>query len=114
MTQPVPKPTRIVAARRTAQVAAELALPVAHLCLCLAVEFGVYRAEGSWAWFLVFLIDFPLSIVLLPVANKVGYLLVFGVAGTLWWYALSRVGVYVVYRVGRATRARRSAAHRPD
>jgi hypothetical protein len=86
------------------RLAAELTLPAAHLCLCLAIEFGVYQAEGSWAWFLVFLTDFPLSILLLPFANRAGYLVVFGVAGTLWWYLLSRIGVYIMCRIGAASK----------
>jgi hypothetical protein len=113
MAQLAPERTR-PAARRGVRLAAQLALPAAHLCLCLAVELGVYGAEGSWAWFLVFLVDFPFSILLLPAANRAGYLLVFGVAGTLWWYMLSRIGVYIVCRIDRANRAGRATASRPD
>jgi hypothetical protein len=84
--------------------------PAAHLCLCFAVELGLYQAEGSWAWFLVYLVDYPFSILLLPVANQAGYMLAFGVGGTLWWYVLSRTGVYVIYRLDRAARGGRDAS----
>jgi hypothetical protein len=99
-------PERMQSAGRKGRLrlAAELTLPGAHLCLCLAIGLGIYQAEGSWAWFLVFLADFPLSIVLLPAANRAGYLLVFGVAGTLWWYLLSRIGVYIICGIGAASK----------
>ena len=65
------------------------ALPVLHLCLVVAIATELLEFEGSWGWFLVFLIDLPFSILLVFLQNVVSPLLVFGVLGTLWWYFLS-------------------------
>ncbi len=84
--------------------AVTLVLPVLHLCLCLAIALDIYASEGSWAGFLLYLIDYPFSILLLPAANVAGYLLVFGVGGTMWWYVISRICVYLVLRIDAAVR----------
>ena len=75
-----------------------LVLPALHLCLCVATRIGLLASEGSWAWFLVFLIDFPFSILLLPLLKIADPLLVFGLLGTTWWFLISRLGVYGVRR----------------
>lgn len=76
-----------------------LVLPALHLSLCFATKFGLIASEGSWGWFLIFLVDFPFSIALLPFSKFVDPLLVFGTFGTLWWYFISRVLIYLVRRV---------------
>jgi hypothetical protein len=73
-----------------------LAAPTVHLLLCIAVSTEFITAEGSWAGFLVFLVDLPFSILLLFVVAVVGHhFLVFGVLGTLWWWYLSRFAIYL-------------------
>ena len=71
-----------------------LALPVLHVSLCVGTAVGLLGSEGSWQWFMVFLVDFPFSIVLLPLLEIAHPLLVFGLLGTAWWYLLSRIGIY--------------------
>lgn len=63
-------------------------LPVLHICLCLAIQLGVLRSIGSWTWFPVFFVDFPFSIVLLPLVRIFPPFPTFLVAGTLWWYLI--------------------------
>jgi hypothetical protein len=85
-----------------------LVLPALHLCLCVATRVGMLAAEGSWAWFLVFLVDFPFSILLLPLLKIADPLLVFGLLGTAWWFLISRVGVYGVRWAANYRRRSRS------
>ncbi len=86
---------------------AAFVLPALHLLLCIATRTGLLPSEGSWAWFLVFLVDFPFSILLLQLLNVVDPLLVFGILGTLWWYLVSRLLLYCVKRVRHYFLARR-------
>jgi hypothetical protein len=64
-------------------------LPVLHLCLVVAIATELLEFEGSWGWFLVYLIDLPFSILLLFLGHYAGPEILFGVLGTLWWYFLS-------------------------
>jgi hypothetical protein len=73
-----------------------LVLPALHLCLCIATRVGLLASEGSWSWFLVFLVDFPFSVLLLPLLKIADPLLVFGPLGTAWWFLISKLGVYAV------------------
>jgi hypothetical protein len=50
-----------------------------HLCVCAAPAVGLVGREGSWQWFPVFLIDFPFSIALMPLVNRLPPLAVFAV-----------------------------------
>ena len=75
-----------------------LVLPACHLGLCLATRVGLLASEGSWAWFLVFVIDFPISVLLLPLLNITDPLLVFGLLGTAWWFLISKLALYAVKR----------------
>jgi hypothetical protein len=59
-------------------------------------------SEGSWGWFLIFLIDFPFSMALLPLLKIGDPLLVFGILGSAWWYLVSRVGIYYAGRLSEA------------
>jgi hypothetical protein len=72
-------------------------LPLAHLCLCFAIALGFISTEGGWMWFPAFFVDFPFSILLLPLLNVASPLLVFGILGTIWWYFLS-VLLALLYR----------------
>ena len=91
-----------------AQRNAAFVVPALHFALCLAVQAGIMGpSEGSWYWFPVFAIDFPLSILTLLADNalqaglgvRLPGLVLFGVTGTLWWYLLSRVGLSVLRRM---------------
>jgi hypothetical protein len=62
-------------------------LPALHLCFCLFIQFSDF--EGSWGWFLAFLVDFPFSVLLFPWGKYFSALVCFGVFGTLWWLLLS-------------------------
>jgi len=73
-------------------------LPVLHLCACVATRIGLLASEGSWAWFPLFFVDFPFSILLLPLLKIADPLLVFGLLGTAWWFLISRLGVYALRR----------------
>lgn len=64
-------------------------LPLLHLCLVVVIASDVMQFEGSWGWFLVYLVDLPFSILLLFLGPYVGPEILFGVLGTLWWYFLS-------------------------
>jgi hypothetical protein len=74
-------------------------LPALHVVVCVATEARLLASEGSWGWFLVFLIDFPFSLMLLPLLNPIDPLLVFGILGTAWWYLISRLGMYWAGRI---------------
>lgn len=74
-----------------------LILPTLHLILCFYVEFSISDDAGGWKWFLVGLVDYPLSSIL----KQVGFLdpfLTFGVFGTLWWYFIGVVFRFLVVR----------------
>jgi hypothetical protein len=74
-------------------------LPVLHVVVCIATAARLLASEGSWGWFLVFLIDFPFSLMLLPLLKAADPLLVFGILGTAWWYLINRLGVYWAGRI---------------
>lgn len=82
-----------------------LVLPALHLCLCIAIELRLLASEGSWTWFLPFLVDFPFSILLLRLENIVGPFVTFAVFGTAWWFLISSVVLYAVRRARNRGRA---------
>jgi hypothetical protein len=57
-----------------------------HFVICLAIAVG--QAEGSWGWFVAFLLDLPFSILLLYLPQAVPPFISFGILGTAWWYFL--------------------------
>jgi hypothetical protein len=64
------------------------ALALSHVILFFAIMSRHY--EGSWGGFLIFLVDFPGSILPLLLSNALGIgnlhpLLVFG---TVWWFCI--------------------------
>ena len=89
--------------------ALSLVLPALHLGLCLATALGLLASEGSWGWFPVFFFDFPVSILLIQLANIANPLLVYGILGTAWWYLISRLGMYCVGRLLEFRRRRRAS-----
>jgi hypothetical protein len=56
-------------------------LPLLHLALCLATARGFLGSEGGWAWFAVFFVDLPFSVLLLPIMKHVGPFLPLGLQG---------------------------------
>jgi hypothetical protein len=77
--------------------AAVLVLPCLHLCLCLAVALEILpRSEWS-NWFLVFLVDFPVSILFLMM-EPIPPIISVGILGTAWWYLLSAIFFALVAR----------------
>ena len=84
-----------------------LVLPALHLGLCIAVALEILpRSEWS-NWFIVYLIDFPISIFFL-ILRSVPPLLSFGVLGTAWWFLLSYSLIYL-FRWGRSLAHQRTA-----
>ncbi len=65
-----------------------LAVGTIHFAICVALRFGVVASEGSWSWFVLFLLDLPISIplIMIPVPEP---LFTFGVFGTGWWVWLT-------------------------
>jgi hypothetical protein len=61
-----------------------LVLPTLPLCLCFLIQFG--HAEGSWGWFIAFVVDIPVSGLIVATTHP---LRDFGTLGTLWWFFLS-------------------------
>jgi hypothetical protein len=86
--------------------AVALVLPAFHLSLCLAIGTGLLGFEGSWGGFLIFLIDLPFSMLLLPLLTVADNLLVFALFGTGWWYLVSR---FILYLAGRIIQKHRGA-----
>jgi hypothetical protein len=84
---------------------APIIVALLHLCVCTAAAVGAFGREGSWQWFPVFLIDFPFSIVLMPLVNRLPPLAVFAVFGTIWWFALVSCLLYVARRLRGGRRA---------
>lgn len=61
------------------------------LVVHLGVVYWVYKEnfEGSWGGFLLFVIDFPISLLgFIPVWNEWFF---FSVVGSLWWYWIGTV-----------------------
>ena len=46
-----------------------LVLPAAHLLLTVATRLDVMHTEGSWGWFLVFIVDLPVSLTFLRLSS---------------------------------------------
>lgn len=85
--------------------------PSCIFSLCLAIALGGDRGQGSWRWFPVFYADFPFSVLLLPLMKFSSPFVVLGVAGTLWWFALNALVVFLVEKVfGIALTASRRGA----
>lgn len=92
---------------RTRRLLSLLCLPFLHLLLCVTTLSGRLYEEGSWTWFLLFWLDFPFSIVMLPLIQYVHRGLVFGILGTLWWFVLNLIIEYVFTSLKRRLIGRR-------
>jgi hypothetical protein len=76
-------------------VGASAAVAALHLFLCVQMYSYLRLPHGEdWGWFPIFVIDLPFSVLLLRVSEMLPPLLVFGLGGSLWWFAL-------VYGFGR-------------
>jgi hypothetical protein len=84
-------------ADRKTLMLASLPLPVMHLALCVVTQ--LVRHTETWPWLLPYAVDLPLSLVLVPLSDRIPPLVVFGVLGTAWWYVINRVAVAVAVRV---------------
>jgi hypothetical protein len=82
-------------------IAVGAAAAVVHFLVCIAISLGAVASEGSWKWFIPFLMDFPASILFLPLQGVLPNLLVFGVLGSAWWFLLFWVGTRLVLRLSR-------------
>jgi hypothetical protein len=80
-------------------------LPSLHFCACVVIALG----RLDW-WQYLFLVDLPVSGIVLAIAyNHDHPFVLFGIIGTFWWYLLSR-GAYFCWRtVSAAIRNRRAA-----
>ena len=68
-------------------------LPVAvHTTLCIATQ--VEPSEGSWQWFLVTFIDFPVVPVIWTLGHVLPAVLCYVVFGGVWWYFIGRLPAY--------------------
>ena len=86
-------------------------LPLFHTCLCAAIALGLNKAEGSWKWFAVFWVDFPMSILLLPLLRIFHHpLIVFGIAGGLWWFLISALATVLFRKMLTSLHRRRAEA----
>jgi hypothetical protein len=73
-------------------------LPSLHFVSCLII--GLTGSDAAWGY--MFLIDIPMSVIILSVAYSFNHpLLLFGILGTLWWYLLSRAAEMVIRRSRR-------------
>jgi hypothetical protein len=69
-----------------------------HFVLCLAMFDFLSRPHGeSWGWFPIFVLDFPMSILILSFFEDVPPLLTYGVLGSIWW-ALLALSVLTLFR----------------
>jgi hypothetical protein len=79
-----------------------------HTALCYWVFASA--TEGSWGGFLVALIDFPISIPLDLVAQRLGGNAAPIVGGTVWWFclgiAISKGARFLIARVSARSSAR--------
>lgn len=71
-----------------------------HFVLCLAMADYLGRPHGeSWGWFPIFLLDFPMSILVLKFFQEHPPLLTYGVLGSLWWALVAYSAVRLVTRL---------------
>jgi hypothetical protein len=71
-------------------------LPFLHLCICVVIRL----AHLDKAWGYMFLVDIPMSVIILAISYNFDHpLLLFGTLGTLWWYLLSRAAEMIWIRI---------------
>jgi hypothetical protein len=76
-------------------------LPILHFCVCLiGLGFLAMASPFAMLWTFILLADFPISITtyFLSETPWLAIAWVF-VAGTLWWYLLSRIAIALYYRL---------------
>lgn len=71
-------------------------LPLLHLCVCVFI--GLAHLDRAWGY--MFLVDIPMSVIILAISYNFNHpLLLFGTLGTLWWYLISRAIEMIWVRV---------------
>lgn len=77
-----------------------------HFVLCLAMADFLNRPHGeSWGWFPIFLLDFPMSILILTFLEDAPPLLTYGVLGSIWWALIALLVLTLLQRLKRRRRA---------
>ena len=64
-----------------------LIVPLLHLAACIVIDST--GTGGSWDWFLMSFIDFPVFATLTWMQITTTPFVTFTVLGTLWWFGLS-------------------------
>ena len=64
-----------------------LIVPVFHLLICFIIDSA--GTGGSWDWFLMSFVDFPVFLAIGRLHITATPFVTFGVLGTLWWLAIS-------------------------
>jgi hypothetical protein len=79
------------------------------LAVHLAVVFWInmQNFEGSWGGFLIFLIDFPVSLLSFAFSGYVQFIYFMAVVGSIWWYA---IGLTISTLIKRARAADATSA----
>jgi hypothetical protein len=84
----------------TMRLALSATAGIAHLGLCYWMDWSLRNATGeTWGWFPMFVIDFPASLFFLVFMQELPPFLVYGVVGSLWWFAI----MFLFLRNWRAT-----------
>ena len=63
--------------------------PFSHLLICFIID--ITGTGGSWDWFLLSFVDFPVVVALDWMQVPRTPFVTFGILGTLWWLAISLV-----------------------
>jgi hypothetical protein len=61
-------------------------LLVVHLVVIFWITMQEF--EGSWGGFLIFLIDFPVSVLSFAFSGYVQFIYFMAVVGSMWWYLI--------------------------
>jgi hypothetical protein len=72
-------------------------LPFLHLVVCMVID-GTGNG-GSWDWFLMSLVDFPVFIAVATMHITSTPFVIFTVLGTLWWLVVSVTFVFLYRRI---------------
>ena len=70
-----------------------LIIATLHFLYCIYTYHSV--SEGSWRWFRVFVLDLPISLVLVQSSSWVSPLILFGIFGSIWWYFISSLMFFI-------------------
>lgn len=65
------------------------AIAAAHVLLSCAIGLGWIVFEGSWGGFVLFVVDFPVSLLMLFLQDRFNPFLMHAIFGTLWWFLIA-------------------------